>query len=220
MALLSHLDLVRLLERALRRSELPVSYTGGFHPLPRLQLALALPLGVEAEGEWMDLEFLEPVVPSEVMECWQKALPPGLCLLEAQEVPVSSPKLSQQLQASRWRFVLCGTPTEPLQDGAPWQQAIHDLLNQQELIWEDSDKKGRPRRRDMRALLQNLRLVDLIADNPAAQPCAAELELTATVDSQGRSLKPAQLQIWLAQHLGFELSLSRVRRMELTLLQC
>ena len=220
MALLSHLDLVRLLERALRRSELPVSFTGGFHPLPRLQLALALPLGVEAEGEWMDLEFLEPMPPAEVMERWQKALPPGLRLLEVQEVPVSSPKLSQQLQASRWRFVLSGTLNAPSDGGSLWQQAIRDLLDLRELIWEDTDKKGRPRRRDMRGLLQSLSLVELIADNPAAEPCAAELELIAAIDSQGRSLKPAQLQSWLACQLGFELSLSRVRRMELTLLQC
>ena len=47
-----------------------------------------------------------------------------------------------------------------------------------------------------------------------------ELELLAAVDSQGRSLKPAQLQFWLSQSLGFDLSLSRVRRVELTLLQC
>ncbi|MFM7515090.1 MAG: TIGR03960 family B12-binding radical SAM protein, partial [Cyanobium sp.] len=47
LALISHLDLLRLLERALRRTGLPVSFTGGFHPLPRLQVALALPLGVE-----------------------------------------------------------------------------------------------------------------------------------------------------------------------------
>ena len=62
MALLSHLDVVRMLERSLRRSGLPVSFTGGFHPLPRLQLALALPLGVEAHGEWMDLEFLKAAI--------------------------------------------------------------------------------------------------------------------------------------------------------------
>ena len=61
MALLSHLDLVRMLERALRRSGLPISFTGGFHPLPRLQMALALPLGAEAHGEWMDMEFSEPL---------------------------------------------------------------------------------------------------------------------------------------------------------------
>ena len=58
------------------------------------------------------------------------------------------------------------------------------------------------------------------------EPCSeeigfrAELELVAAVDSQGRSLKPAQFQFWLSQQLGFDLSLSRVRRVELTLLQC
>ena len=46
LALISHLDTLRMLERALRRSGLPVSFSGGFHPLPRLQLALPLPLGV------------------------------------------------------------------------------------------------------------------------------------------------------------------------------
>ena len=51
MHLLSHLDILRLLERGLRRSKLPVSYSAGFHPLPRLRIALALPLGIEALGE-------------------------------------------------------------------------------------------------------------------------------------------------------------------------
>ena len=68
MALLSHLDLVRMLERALRRSQLPVSFTGGFHPLPRLQLALALPLGAEADSDWLDLSFTEVVQPEQLMD--------------------------------------------------------------------------------------------------------------------------------------------------------
>ena len=220
MALLSHLDLVRLLERALRRTELPVSFTGGFHPLPRLQLALALPLGVEGEGEWMDLEFVETVDPLMVKERWQQSLPPGLRLLTAEEVAVSAPSLAQQVGASRWRFVLSGSQQVSSSDLAAWSQAISALLAQNELIWEDTDKKGRPRRRDVRELLQGLRLLELVEPGSTATGCAAELELLAAVDSQGRSLKPAQLQFWLSQHLGLDLSLSRVRRVELTLLQC
>ena len=123
MALLSHLDLVRLLERALRRSGLPVSFTGGFHPLPRLQLALALPLGVEGEGEWMDLEFLEAVDAAEVMDRWQRTLPPGLQLLSAREVAVSSRSLSQQLESSSWRFILrCAEGTS--RSAPAWEPAI------------------------------------------------------------------------------------------------
>ncbi|QNI53039.1 radical SAM superfamily protein [Synechococcus sp. BIOS-E4-1] len=220
MALLSHLDLVRLLERALRRTELPVSFTGGFHPLPRLQLALALPLGVEGEGEWMDLEFVEMVDALMVKERWQQTLPPGLRLITAEEVAVSSPSLAQQLRTSRWRFVLSGSELLSRCESTAWSQAVSALLAQQELIWEDTDKKGRPRRRDVRDLLQSLRLLGQAELSSGAVGCRAELELIASVDSQGRSLKPAQLQFWLSQHLGFDLSLSRVRRVELTLLQC
>lgn len=219
MALLSHLDLVRLLERALRRSGLPVSFTGGFHPLPRLQLALALPLGVEGEGEWMDLEFLEAVDAAEVMDRWQRTLPPGLQLLSAREVAVSSRSLSQQLESSSWRFILrCAEGTS---HSAPaWEPAIEALLSQDALIWEDTDKKSRPRRRDVRHLLESLQRLEQPISSSLVNPCSAELELVATVDPQGRSLKPSQVQLWLSEQLGLELSLSRVRRMELTLLQC
>lgn len=220
MALLSHLDLVRLLERALRRTGLPVSFTGGFHPLPRLQLALALPLGVEGEGEWMDLEFVESVHAGMVMERWQQALPPGLRLITAEEVAVSSPSLAQQLSSSRWRFVLSGSQRSSRSDAAGWSHAVTALLAQSELIWEDTDKKGRPRRRDVRNLLQGLRMIEQVETSTGPIGCRAELELLAAVNSQGCSLKPAQLQFWLSQQLGCELSLSRVRRMELTLLQC
>ena len=219
MALLSHLDLVRLLERALRRSGLPVSFTGGFHPLPRLQLALALPLGVEGEGEWMDLEFLEAVDAAEVMDRWQRTLPPGLQLLSAREVAVSSRSLSQQLESSRWRFMLrCAEGTS--RSAPAWEPAIEALLSQDALIWEDTDKKGRPRRRDVRHLLESLQRLEPPNSSSLVNPCSAELELVATVDPQGRSLKPSQVQLWISQQLGLELSLSRVRRMELTLLQC
>ena len=219
MALLSHLDLVRLLERALRRSGLPVSFTGGFHPLPRLQLALALPLGVEGEGEWMDLEFLEAVDAAEVMDRWQRTLPPGLQLVSAREVAVSSRSLSQQLESSSWRFILrCAEGTS--RSAPAWEPAIEALLSQDALIWEDTDKKSRPRRRDVRHLLESLQRLEQPISSSLVNPCSAELELVARVDPQGRSLKPSQVQLWLSEQLGLELSLSRVRRMELTLLQC
>ena len=220
LALLSHLDLVRLLERALRRTGLPVSFTGGFHPLPRLQLALALPLGVEGEGEWMDLEFVESVDAMQVMERWQQTLPPGLHLISAEPVPVSSPSLAQQLQFSRWRFVLSTGEQSPGTDATLWSQAITDLVSQNELIWEDTDKKGRPRRRDLRGLLRELHLLHWTVASPGSGGCSVELELLAAIDPQGRSLKPAQLQLWLSHQLGSKLSLSRVRRVELTLVQC
>jgi radical SAM-linked protein len=217
MALLSHLDLVRLFERALRRAELPISFTGGFHPLPRLQLALALPLGVEAEGEWMDLEFIESVDAIEALNRWQQTLPPGLLLKEAFVVPVSSQSLSQQLESARWSFVLKSQPGDPFISFDQWKQAIDDLMSSEKLVWEDTDKKGRPRQRDCRPVLGSLELVGPVAEESQE---GIAIECQAQIDSQGRSIKPAQLKHWFSEALAQPLHLQNVRRLELRLVRC
>jgi radical SAM family uncharacterized protein/radical SAM-linked protein len=215
LALISHLDTVRLLERALRRTGLPVSFTGGFHPLPRLQLALSLPLGVEGLGEWLDLEFTTPVDPGTVRQRLQAELTPEFVLLSAAEVPVFGPSLSQELEAACWQFQLHDDACEqPPMTWLAWQQALAALLSCSSLIWEDTDKKGRPRQRDCRPALLSL---DLEAE---AGDRAVSLRLQASIDAQGRSLRPQQVQYWLGQQLDRSLTLSRIRRQALLLRSC
>ncbi|MFM7649244.1 MAG: TIGR03936 family radical SAM-associated protein, partial [Cyanobium sp.] len=230
LALISHLDSVRLLERALRRSTLPVSFTGGFHPLPRLQLALALPLGVEGRGEWLDLEFTEPLErldPAAVRRRLQAELPAEFQLLSVAAVPVSGPSLSQDLEAAHWCFDLL--PEEPappgpssggpqVLDAQAWERALTALLARETLIWHDTDKKGRARQRDCRPYLLDLRLLQ--APGEGAGKGGALLTLEAAIDPQGRSLRPEQLQHWLATGLGRRLCLGRVERQWLRLRPC
>ena len=209
LALISHLDTLRMLERALRRSGLPVSFTGGFHPLPRLQLALPLPLGVEGDGEWLDLEFTQVVDPAVVREQLQPQLPVEFQLLSAARVPVFGVSLSQELEAAHWSFVLqpeAGTHLPPEQ----WQQARTTLLAAESLIWHDTDKKGRPRSRDCRPFLLELQM---IAAADGAQQCS----LRAAIDASGRSLRPEQLQHWISERLGQSLALTALRRQALLL---
>ncbi len=212
LALISHLDTLRMLERALRRSGVPVSFTGGFHPLPRLQLALPLPLGVEGGGEWMDLEFLEPVDPAEVIKRLQPQLPSGFQLLEAGEVPVFGPSLSQELDGAHWSLQLQPDPDAPAAglDQARWRQALAHLLAADQLLWHDTDKKGRPRERDCRPALRNLELLRI-------EGRLVQLHLEAAIDPAGRSLKPDQVRHWLAERLGCGLQLVQQRRDQLTL---
>ena len=212
MALLSHLDVVRMLERALRRSGLPVSFTGGFHPLPRLQLALALPLGVEAHGEWMDLEFLEEVDPQQVLQLWQQTLPAEFRLLSAQLVPVSEPSLSQRLASAFWTFRVAPAQGSGLGLHAfvmALDQACQGLLQAGQLVWHDTDKKGRPRQRDCRPFLLSL--------EAHSTDTGAEIKLHASIDEMGRSLKPAQIQHWLQDQLAEEVQLEQVQRTALLL---
>jgi radical SAM-linked protein len=219
LALLSHLDLVRLMERALRRSGVPVSFTGGFHPLPRVQFALALPLGAEAAGEWMDVEMAEWQDPAWVCQRLQEQLPPQFALQTVLEVPVSGVSLSQELVAASWSLVLQPEPpaeasgAAPLVSLAQWQAAVEALRNASEWIWEDTDKKGRPRSRDCRPYLLDLR----VAATPA--PAAVSLLYSAEIDAAGRSLRPEQLQHWFSQQLDMPLNMVSLRRESLQLRQ-
>ena len=215
MALLSHLDLVRLLERALRRSALPISFTGGFHPLPRLQIALALPLGAQAHGEWMDLEFSEPLDSVTFQQTLQPLIPQEIRLLQVREVPVSAPSLSQHICGAVWSFDLQRTARPNQQDAASdWSSALTALMACEQLIWHDTDKKGRPRQRDCRPALRSLQ--------PLGEPShdRIRLRLEAEVDPMGRSLRPAQIQHWLSEQLGGPLELHALCRDELQLMQC
>lgn len=208
LALLSHLDLVRLMERALRRSGLPVSFTGGFHPLPRLQFALALPLGVEAGGEWFDLEFSGRVDLPGALAQLQATLPEGLVLAGVEEVPVRAPSLSQELEGAEWQAELVAGAPGP--GAAAWGSALVSLLTAAELPWSDTDKKGRPRQRDCRPWIDELTLVT--ADDESCR-----FRLGARIDSQGRSLRPEQVRVWLEARLGRPLQLRRVSRERLRL---
>ena len=210
MALLSHLDLVRMLERSLRRSGLPISFTGGFHPLPRIQIALALPLGARAHGEWMDLEFSEQLTPEHLLQTLQPLLPDGMRLLEVEEVPVNGPSLSQEVQSAVWSFGLV------VESGISpdWSAAVEAITASSQLIWHDTDKKGRPRERDCRSALISLR--------PLAEPKghALSLLLETDVDPMGRSLRPLQIQHWLSEQIGDSLKLQELCREELRLARC
>ncbi len=84
---LSHRDLMRLFERALRRAGLPVRMSQGFNPHPRLSILAALPVGVEAENEALELEFEPAIAPEEARTRLGAELPAGVSLSSAETLP-------------------------------------------------------------------------------------------------------------------------------------
>ncbi len=220
MALLSHLDLMRLLERAFRRSDLPVSYTNGFHPLPKIQIGLALPLGVEAFGEWMDIEFNEQMDAENMIRELQGYLPSGIKLLQASLVDLKEKSLSQMLIGAIWTFTLSSKSTHSKKQ-PDWGKAVRKLIESNALIWNDKDKKGRPRERDCKNELQRLELKKIRSSEfDLNQNSEASFELEALIDQMGRSIKPVHIQHWLANELDQGLNIKDVKRQELLLLQC
>jgi radical SAM-linked protein len=107
-----HLDLHKTWERTLRRAGLPLAYSQGFSPHPRINLASALPLGFTGEAEVIDV-WLEEELPVEtVMEALRKAAPPGIQVQYIQVVDPHAPSLQTDLQASEYAITLLEPPAD------------------------------------------------------------------------------------------------------------
>ena len=85
---ISHLELAHLFYRASKRAGLPLCYSEGFHPMPRIIFATALPVGVESLLEIVDLELEGSITPREIIERLNQTLPQGIGITEAEEVPL------------------------------------------------------------------------------------------------------------------------------------
>jgi radical SAM-linked protein len=79
---LSHLELIRTLERSLRRAGLPIDYTEGFHPHPKVGFGPALAVGIASDDEYFDLELREEIESPKIIEALNRSLPEGLRILE------------------------------------------------------------------------------------------------------------------------------------------
>jgi radical SAM-linked protein len=84
--LVSHHDLLRCLERTLRRAQIPMAVSQGFNPRPKIVFALALALGIEGRREVVELELAEPLQPSELLDRLREVSPPGLDWVDAKAV--------------------------------------------------------------------------------------------------------------------------------------
>lgn len=107
----SHRDFARAFERALRRAQVPVAYSQGFTPHPKISYASAAPTGVASEAEYLELGLAEPVDPAALVRSLDAALSPGLDVLDAVE---TTGGLAERMEASRWRIELPGVEPDQL----------------------------------------------------------------------------------------------------------
>jgi radical SAM-linked protein len=118
----SHRDFQRALERALRRAGVPIAYSAGFSPHPKVSYANAAPTGAASDAEYLEIALARRCDPERVRAGLDAALPPGLDLVEVSEVTPGTVALAERLQASVWRIVLPGV------DAAAAATAVQALL--------------------------------------------------------------------------------------------
>jgi len=106
----SHRDFQRAFERALRRAGVPMAYSAGFSPHPKISYVGAAPTGTASEAEYLEIALTEPVEPAGLRAALDDALPAGLDVMEA--VEAGSGSLAERVNASDWRIELAGVPVE------------------------------------------------------------------------------------------------------------
>ena len=130
----SHRDFGRAFERALRRAGVPMAYSSGFSPHPRISYANAAPTGAASEAEYLEIGLVEARDPEEVRRALDAALPPGLDVVEVTEAGAGA--LADQLTGSRWTADLVGVEAVDL------EAAVRAFLDQAEVPVERMTKNG------------------------------------------------------------------------------
>lgn len=130
----SHRDFSRAFERAVFRAGIPMAYSSGFNPHPRISYAGASPTGAASEAEYLELALAEVVDPEALREALDASLPDGLDLLDA--VVSSGGSLADRLEASLWEITVTGV------DAAQASDAVAALLGTAEVMVERMTKKG------------------------------------------------------------------------------
>lgn len=151
---ITHLDMMRFWERALRRAGIPLAYSPGFTPHPRISLAAPLPIGVTSEAELMDIFLTKRISPHSFIQATSRQLPPGIDILEVQEVSLELPSLQSQLRYAQYRVEV-----ESNKSLEEVQSALRSLLQAEHLPWQHMRDTG-PRHYDLRALIDDLWLMD------------------------------------------------------------
>jgi radical SAM-linked protein len=131
----SHRDFQRALERALRRAQVPMAYSAGFSPHPKVSYANSAATGVASEAEYVEIGVAIACDPSAVRQALDEALPPGLDVLEVVEARTTD--FANRLEASVWRVELPGVSPSAA------QEAVDRLLEQEEVLVDRMTKNGR-----------------------------------------------------------------------------
>jgi radical SAM-linked protein len=130
---ISHLDLMRTMQRAVRRADIPIAYSQGFNPHPIMSFASALPVGVTSDGEYIDMLLSDSMSLPVLKERLNHALPKGITVRDAMAVDRKAPSLMSLIERADYKVTL---------NGIDWKKALAAYRNAPEIWVEKRGKRG------------------------------------------------------------------------------
>jgi len=195
---ISHRDVARALERAFRITELPLAFTEGFSPRPKVSFGLALSTGHESEAEYLDLVLAEEIDLDKLSVALTEALPEGMAVTGAVPLAERAPALQEAVTAVVWRVEPVrtdGAPIEASELGAHIERALEIPA-----LPTSRRRKGREVEEDVRPVIRRCELRE-------TNPVSLEMELT----TQPRSAKPGDILAAIARATDFQDGMAEAR---------
>ncbi|MFK5646278.1 TIGR03936 family radical SAM-associated protein [Ornithinimicrobium sp. LYQ121] len=195
-------DFQRALERAVRRAGLPVAYSAGFHPHPKISYANAAPTGAASEAEFVEVSLTRVLDPSSLVAPLDAALPEGLDVLEVSDSADLPGALAEHLQGSLWEMRFRGGAEQAgrvEREGV--RSAVAALLAAPELHVSRMMKKG-ARELDVRAAVVGL---ELAPGEDSGEERSGDVVLLVTLRHTTPTVRPAEVWTALRQVSGLDL---------------
>lgn len=180
----SHRDVARVWERSLRRAELPIAYTEGFSPRPKLSFGLALSTGYESLGEYLDVALRpdgDDLVPADIPARLAPGLPLGIDVQAVEALTPGGESLQQTVTSCTWHIEIGGVGPAVVEQTVAWALAAAELPLTRE-------RKNRTVVDDVRPAIVAARVLGP-ADGLRGSGTQIEVELA----TQPRALRPAEL---------------------------
>ncbi len=204
-ALVSHLDLVRLFDRVVRRAAIPISFTGGFHPGPRISIANALSLGATSSGEIVDFELTKVMDLETFKQQLTAQLPADLPVYQVEEIPLNAPAATRVLEKAEYLLTFNSEGIDCQQ----WQNWIEAIKQATVMEREKTTKSGKKVTINLREQLYELELKTV--DKQAV------LCYVGSCRNDGTLLQPDHIVEMLERVSGQEISLLNFHRQRLIL---
>ena len=171
-----HLDLHKLWERAARRAELPLAYSQGFHPQPKMNIAAALPLGFSSRCEVLDMRLEIDIPLDGLRDKLQETLPTGIQVLSIEQVDDRAPALQTQVESAEYEVIGIESSF-----GSDLKRMIDSVMESESII-----RSRRGKEYDLRPLIEELFLTPAPLPEGESQGARVYMKLSAKEGATGR----------------------------------
>lgn len=192
MKFLSHLELIKTIERVFRRMHLPMVFSKGFSPKPKINYAAPLPVGVSSECDYLDVELLEKIDVNHFIKTHEKFMPKGLVFLEGKYYK-STKSLMSMVTDSAYEIEMDTQSLYKIEDVKTW---IEEFLALEKITYEKVNKKKKTIVVDIKPLIQEMKVLSVEGEK-------MKFRVLVTTGSNG-NLKPEKLMAMFVEKFNID----------------